>query len=86
MRNINDIEAELDFVDRLTELIQEIKEKTQDPVVYNVISKLESCLDEMNWSLIEEGEAYHKREATLERQRNALLVIELENFIKTATR
>ena len=86
MRNINDIEAELDFVDRLTELMQEIKEKTQDPVVYNVISKLESCLDDMNWSLIEEGEAYYKREATLERQRNALLVIELENFIKTATR
>ena len=50
------------------------------------MSKLESCLDDMNWSLIEEGEAYHKREATLERQRNALLVIELENFIKTATR
>lgn len=86
MRNINDIEAELDFVDRLTELMQEIKEKTQDPVVYNVMSKLESCLDDMNWSLIEEGEAHHKREATLERQRNALLVIELENFIKTATR
>ena len=86
MRNINDIEAELDFVDRLTELMQEIKEKTQDPVVYNVMSKLESCLDDMNWDLIEEGEAYHKREALLERQRNALLVIELENFIKTATR
>lgn len=86
MRNINDIEAELNFVDRLTELMQEIKEKTQDPVVYNVISKLESCLDDMNWSLIEEGEAYRKREATLERQRNALLVIELENFVKTATR
>ena len=86
MRNINDIEAELDFVDRLTELMQEIKEKTQDPVVYNVMSKLESCLDDMNRRLIEEGEAYHKREARLERQRNALLVIELENFIKTATR
>lgn len=86
MRNINDIESELDLVDRLTDLIREIKEKSKDPIVHNVMSKLESYLDDMNWDLIEEGEAYHKREALLERQRNALLVIELENFVKTATR